>query len=80
MEETMRKKNITVGPSGDGKWDVDRGGEAISTHRTQQAAIEKGRPIAKREETELIIKGRDGRIRSKDSYGPDPESIKDTEH
>lgn len=76
----MPKKNITVGPSGDGKWDVDRGGKTISTHRTQGVAIEKARPIAKREETELIIKGRDGKIRSKDSYGNDPESIKDTEH
>lgn len=76
----MPKKNITVGPSGDGKWNVDRGGRTISTHRTQGTAIDKAKPIAKREETEFIIKGRDGRIRSKDSYGNDPASIKDTEH
>lgn len=76
----MPKKNITVGPSGDGKWNVDRGGRTISTHRTQGTAIDKAKPIAKREETELIIKGRDGRIRSKDSYGNDPASIKYTEH
>ena len=76
----MGKKNVTVGPSGHGKWNVDRGAQTISTHRTQQAAIEKARPIAKREETELIIRGRDGKIRSKDSYGNDPRSVKDTEH
>jgi len=73
-------KNTTVGPSGDGKWNVDRGGRTISTHRTQETAIDKAKPIAKREETDLIIKGRDGKIRSKDSYGNDPSSIKDTEH
>lgn len=76
----MAKKNISVGPSGDGKWNVDRGGRTISTHRTQETAINKAKPIAQREETDLIIKRPDGRIRSKDSYGPDPEKIKDTEH
>jgi hypothetical protein len=76
----MPKKNISVGPSGDGKWDVERGSTHISTHPTQTAAVEKAKPIAKREKTELIIKGRDGKIRSKDSYGNDPKGIKDTEH
>lgn len=76
----MAKKNITVGPSGDGKWNVERGGARVSTHRTQTAAIEKAKPIAKREKTELIVKGKDGKIRSKDSYGNDPKEIKDTEH
>jgi hypothetical protein len=76
----MPKRNISVGPSGDGKWNVDRGGRTISTHRIQGTAIDKAKPIAKREETELIIKGRDGKIRSKDSYGPDPGNIKDMAH
>jgi hypothetical protein len=76
----MPKKNITVGPSGDGKWNVDRGGTTISTHRTQGTAIDKAKPIARKEAADLVIKGRDGKIRSKDSYGPDPEKIKDTEH
>jgi len=75
-----RKKNISVGPSGDGKWDVDRGGATVSTHRTQKTAISKGESLAKRNKTDLIIKGRDGKIRSKDSYGNDPRRIKDTEH
>jgi len=76
----MPKKNISVGPSSDGKWEVNRGSARVSTHRTQGAAIDKAKPIAKREKTELIVKGKDGKIRSKDSYGNDPRSIKDTEH
>ena len=76
----MSKKNISVGPSGQGTWNVDRGGTTISRHRTQATAIDKATPIAKREQTDLIIKGRDGRIRSKDSYGPDPNPPKDREH
>jgi hypothetical protein len=76
----MAKKNLTVGPSGHKTWNVDRGGKTISTHRTQKTAVERAVPIAKRDKTDLIIKGRDGKIRSKDSYGQDPASIKDTEH
>lgn len=76
----MPKKNISVGPSGDDKWSVERGSSTISTHKTQSAAIDKAKPIAKRERTELIIKGRDGKVRSKDSYGNDPKRIKDREH
>ncbi len=76
----MPKRNITVGPTGEGTWEVDRGGTTISTHRTQKTAIEKAAPLAKRERTDLIIKGRNGRVRSKDSHGNDPSSIKDKEH
>jgi hypothetical protein len=76
----MARKNITVGPSGRKTWNVDRGGMTISTHRTQAAALDKATPIARRERTELITKGRDGRIRSKDSFGPDSNPPKDKEH
>lgn len=76
----MSKKNISVGPSGSGSWNVDRGGRTVSTHRTQGTAIDKAKPMAVREGADLIIKGRDGRIRSKDSYGKDPNPPKDREH
>ena len=39
---------------------------------TQAAAIEKAREIARNQGTELIIHGRSGRIRDKDSHGGDP--------
>lgn len=76
----MSKKNVSVGPSGDGRWSVNVGGTTKSTHQKQSTAIDKAKPVAKKLETDLTIRGRDGKIRSKDSYGPDPEAIKDTEH
>ena len=76
----MTRKNITVAPSGDGNWNVERAGRTLSTHRTQGTAIQKARPIARKNETELVIKGRDGKIRRKDSYGNDPRRLRDTEH
>jgi hypothetical protein len=47
---------------------------------TQAEAIDLGKEIAKNQESELLIHGRDGRIRSKDSYGNDPCPPHDTEH
>jgi hypothetical protein len=79
------KKPIIVGPhkkdSGTTEWTVKPAGQTpVSTHRTQAAAIEAGRREAKRKETELLIQGRNGQIRSKDSYGNDPNPPKDREH
>jgi Uncharacterized protein conserved in bacteria (DUF2188) len=78
-EETVpanRIKPIEVRPAkgGHSGWEVARQGSAtaISTHRTQQAAIKKGKPIAKRERTEFILKGRSGRVRDRSSFGSDP--------
>lgn len=68
------KKNVHVVPSPDGGWDVKREGEKypISHRDTQQAAIETGRNAAMNYQGELVIHGRDGKIRDKDSYGNDP--------
>jgi uncharacterized protein DUF2188 len=78
----VARKNVIVGPSGPGKWTVKESGSnhRVSTHRTQGAAIERAKPIARKNESELIIQGRDGQIRSKDSYGRDPNPPKDKEH
>jgi hypothetical protein len=51
-----------------------------STHQTQKAAITKGRELAKQEHIELVIHGRNGKIRDKDSYGNDPFPPRDTKH
>jgi Uncharacterized protein conserved in bacteria (DUF2188) len=58
----------------DDEWVVEREGASrvSSRHRTQAEADERGRALAKRERVELIIHGRDGRIRQRDSYGNDP--------
>lgn len=51
-----------------------------STHNTQSNAIDAAREIARREHGEVIIHGRDGKIRDKDSYGRDPYPPKDKKH
>jgi len=39
---------------------------------TQKDAIEKAREISKNQKSEVIIHGRNGRIRERNSYGKDP--------
>ena len=53
---------------------------ASSIHPTQGDAIEAGRDIARNQRSELVIHGRDGRIRDKDSFGNDPCPPRDTKH
>ncbi len=70
-----RNKPIEVRPAkGWPGWEVGRQGQAkaISRHRTQQAAVKKGKPLAKRQQTEFVLKGRSGRVRDRSSYGTDP--------
>jgi len=69
----MAKKNQHVVPHPDG-WAVKpEGGErASSVHDTQAEAIERARDIARNQGSELLIHGRDGRIRERDSHGNDP--------
>ena len=45
---------------------------ASSTHDTQREATEQGKDIAKNQRTELLIHGRDGAIRERNTYGRDP--------
>lgn len=68
-----RKRNQHVVPT-EGGWAVKRAGSSKATKvfQTQQEAIERGREIARNQRSELLIHGRDGRIREKNTYGPDP--------
>jgi len=50
----------------------EEAGRATSVHNTQREAIEAAREIARTLQSELIIHGRDGRIRERDNYSPDP--------
>ena len=43
---------------------------------TQKKAIEIARQIAINQQSELVIHGRNGQIRDKDSFGNDPRNIK----
>ena len=61
------------------RWRVTRGGRVMSRHRTQPTAVRTARREARRRRVDLITHGRDGRIRSKDSYG-DERTTGDSEH
>lgn len=67
-------KNQHVTPHPQGGWQVKGAGNSRATVRTetQQKAIEKAKEIAIRNYSELIIHGKNGRIREKSSYGNDP--------
>ena len=69
----MSKLNQHVVPRGD-SWAVKGAGnqKATSLHPTQQAAADAARGIARNQGSELLIHGRDGRIRERNSYGRDP--------
>lgn len=66
-------KNQIVAPRGD-KWIVKGEGNDRATRvvATQKEAIAIAKPIAKAQGSELTIRGRDGQIREKNSYGKDP--------
>lgn len=70
---TKRKTNLHVVPRIDG-WAVRTEGSsrATSIHRSQCEAIEAARKLAKKAATMVVIHGRDGRIRDRDSYARDP--------
>lgn len=68
------KANLAVEPRPDGNWAVQRDGSkrASSLHNTQKQAESAARALAKRDEVELVVKGRDGTIQRRDSFGNDP--------
>lgn len=69
------RKPIEVSPAKDSSdWELARQGEnhPISSHRTQLEAEVVGRRTARRAGVEFILKGRDGRIRDRSSFGYDP--------
>ena len=69
----MSNKNQHVVPHPEG-WAVkpEGGKSPSSVHDTQRDAIERAREIARNQRSELLIHGRDGRIRERDSHGRDP--------
>lgn len=69
----MAKPNVHVVPRS-GQWGVLREGSNrdSSHHPTRAAAIEAARTTAERERVEVLIHGRNGQIRERNSYGNDP--------
>jgi len=74
-------KNQHVVPQS-GKWAVKADGSqrASKVVSTQAEAVEVARRIARNQGSDVVIHGRDGRIRDKDSYGNDPFPPRDTKH
>lgn len=68
------RKNQHVTPRPEGGWQVIGAGNERATKRTntQQEAIDIARKIARGQKSELVIHGKNGRIRGKDSQGNDP--------
>ncbi|SDR95263.1 DUF2188 domain-containing protein [Microlunatus soli] len=57
----------------DGVWRVEENGQELSTHQTQQEAIDDARHRAQTvRPSQVIIHGRDGRIQDESTYGDDP--------
>jgi uncharacterized protein YdaT len=77
----MSHKDQHVVPH-DGEWAVRGEGNdrLTSIHDTQEAAINRAREIARNEQAEVVIHGRDGKIRDSDSYGHDPFPPRDRKH
>jgi hypothetical protein len=70
----MAKDSQHVIPHLDGGWSVVKDGSTRSTRRfdTQKQAISYARRLSKAHGSELYVHGRDGLIRSRDSYGNNP--------
>lgn len=71
--------NQHVVPNGD-IWQVKSEGSTRATKNfnTQREAIDYARDITRNQKSELVIHGRNGQIRDKDSYGNDPYPPRDT--
>jgi hypothetical protein len=59
-------------------WRIEVEGTARprSTHKTQSEAAKAGRDLARKNEAELLIHGRNGKIRDRSTYGRDPRRTK----
>lgn len=72
----MANNDIHVVPAGN-EWAVEAAGGGDRTmFFTQEEAIAAGTERAKRDKVELLIHGRDGQIRERNSFGHDPRNIK----
>lgn len=77
----MANKSQHVVTAG-GDWGIrgEGNGRLTAVYDTQAEAITAGQRIAQNQNAELIIHGRNGRIRARESYGNDPFPPRDVEH
>ena len=76
------KRDIHVVPYKDGNWATrkENSERVSSTHRTQNAAINRAINQANNDKVEVVIHRKDGTFRDSDSYGNDPNPPKDRKH
>lgn len=83
MAKAKKQSNTQrVTPRGKNEWQHKGDGNSRATRvtRTQKEAKASADKVARRKKGEVVVHGKDGKIRSKDSFGRDPASIKDREH
>jgi hypothetical protein len=82
MSNKGHKPAIRVNQHPEGGWQTKKEGNdrASGKYGTKQEAVDAAVQQAKREGTEVVVQGKDGKIQSKDSYGKDPNPPKDKEH
>jgi len=71
-----KNQHVVKHPDG---WAVKGAGNSKATKvtRTQQEAIDVAEQIAKNQQSDTKVHGRDGKIRAGNSYGNDPQPPKD---
>ena len=74
----MAKGDVYVLRSDNG-WRVETEGSARRrcTHQTQAEARQAARELARRDKVQLLVHGRNGRIRERNTYGNDPRRTKE---
>jgi hypothetical protein len=72
-----KQGDVHVVPSDKG-WRVEVEGSTRprSTHDTQAEAASAARKVARKNKSELLIHGRNGRVRDRSTYGHDPRRTK----
>ena len=70
--------DVHVVRGNNGGWQVRVEGKtrAQSIHNTQAEAAAVGKEIARRNKSELLVHGRDGKIRERSTFGHDPRRIR----
>jgi hypothetical protein len=84
VSKSKRGPDVFVVKSKDaqGKFVVKEGGnpKPLTKPTTQGKSIERAIPVAKGNHSDVVIQGRDGKFRDRDSYGNDPNPPKDKKH
>ena len=68
----MNRNQYHISKNMEGGWKVTKQSNILSTYDTQKQAIDYAKATAQATGGEVVIHGRDGKIRDKDSYGNDP--------